>query len=734
MQKKLSKEKALKRKRLLLSILLLVLLITPVILYFIFKEKTSEEWYSSDWNYRRAIVIENSSERKILNEEVLIQIDTQNLIKDEKLQWDCDDLRFLDSDNATNLSYWIEGGCNTKSTQIWIDIPSLPENGKVIYAYYGNEKAPNSEIQWNGSFLMFSDSTNCNEGWTKNSTYEGKFLYGSDVTEEEIGSNTHKHEGRITLSEEDINISTCSEGCTKNLYFDEDNDSHILNISEEENIPPYTTLLVCESDDLSYSNQIAYFDSVDISEDWTYLSELENKFIMGSSVANLTGGREDHTHTISQISSDLSIKYSNYIGSIEYTEDSTIGLVGTYTESISNLPSYQVLLLAESNTEMKNGENNMILPTTKLPPLGWEYYEELENRIPLVGTNIGEVGGNNTHTHSTESFLLVSNLEENNGEDSIDLSLTTMNLSKSSNIPPSVTVTYAKRKVSVQIAIEEEETIIEEEASQITGVDNYEIEKDSENDVKGASSSAPTDLWTEGTTNPMKVIDLTPEFSAIFTDPDAGDTGEYYQIEVNTDLDFTGTEMWDSGKTAMSSTAIGERCSDITYAGTTLSLDGTPYFWRIKFWDDDDTEGPWSSASSYFAMSGGPYAYDLETEGLTNPTFLNSASPVFTAYCFDLNGDNCSAYQIEVNTTSSFDGVEYWDSGKVSLSISVTSESDDIAYKGTPLTNSGSTLYWRMTLWDTDDLSGEIYETGSFVDSYPSFQFEDLGLEGIQIN
>ena len=55
--------------------------------------------------------------------------------------------------------------------------------------------------------------------------------------------------------------------------------------------------------------------------------------------------------------------------------------------------------------------------------------------------------------------------------------------------------------------------------------------------------TAPTSLQTEGLTNPTTVSDLTPEFSAIFNDPDTSDSSNYYQIQVNTNSSFTGTGM-----------------------------------------------------------------------------------------------------------------------------------------------------------------------------------------------
>ena len=66
-----------------------------------------------------------------------------------------------------------------------------------------------------------------------------------------------------------------------------------------------------------------------------------------------------------------------------------------------------------------------------------------------------------------------------------------------------------------------------------------------------APPSAPTDLLTEGQTNPTNVADPTPEFSAVFQDPDAGDYATDYQIQVSTSSSQWSPLMWDSGRTAL---------------------------------------------------------------------------------------------------------------------------------------------------------------------------------------
>ena len=113
---------------------------------------------------------------------------------------------------------------------------------------------------------------------------------------------------------------------------------------------------------------------------------------------------------------------------------------------------------------------------------------------------------------------------------------------------------------------------------------------------------APTDLLCQGETNPTTLETLTPYFSAIYNDPDAGDIAQHYRIQVNTESNFSGTMLWDSGKTNMSDVNEGNRCENIGYNGSTLSR-GATYYWHIKFWDDEGLEGAWSIESAYFAIA-----------------------------------------------------------------------------------------------------------------------------------
>jgi general secretion pathway protein G len=86
---------------------------------------------------------------------IKLTIDTAALVSATHMRSDCNDLRFSDNPATTNLSYWIESGCNTSSTIAWVNLPSgIPANtGTTINMYYGTQTAAAST----GTFFTFFD-------------------------------------------------------------------------------------------------------------------------------------------------------------------------------------------------------------------------------------------------------------------------------------------------------------------------------------------------------------------------------------------------------------------------------------------------------------------------------------------------------------------------------------------------------------------------------------------------
>ena len=109
------------------------------------------------WSYRRPITISNTGSSNLTDYQVLVTLNTQSLISSGKMRNDCGDIRFTDSNGTTLLNYWLESGCNTTLTKIWVKVPLIPANStKTIYIYYGNPSATSLSNPDN-TFIFFDD-------------------------------------------------------------------------------------------------------------------------------------------------------------------------------------------------------------------------------------------------------------------------------------------------------------------------------------------------------------------------------------------------------------------------------------------------------------------------------------------------------------------------------------------------------------------------------------------------
>jgi hypothetical protein len=107
-------------------------------------------------------------------------------------------------------------------------------------------------------------------------------------------------------------------------------------------------------------------------------------------------------------------------------------------------------------------------------------------------------------------------------------------------------------------------------------------------------------LLVEGTTTATDLTDASPEFSAVYNDPNTSDSAIHYRIQVATSSSFASV-YWDSGTTTMATTTQGNRSPDLSYKGPILNSAIT-YYWRIKFSDVGGAVGQWSSATSTFTL------------------------------------------------------------------------------------------------------------------------------------
>ena len=199
----------------------------------------------------------------------------------------------------------------------------------------------------------------------------------------------------------------------------------------------------------------------------------------------------------------------------------------------------------------------------------------------------------------------------------------------------------------------------------------------------------PSQPWCEGATNPQRVTDFTPEFSAVFIDNNAEDTGTHCEIWVGTQPG--DNSVWASGWMGVPDVANGARSQDVSYAGVTLGDDnrGKTFYWKIRFKDSDNSEGAWCTDQN-FRLNQLSFAENQRTEGSVNPTRVATLTPSLGWGYADPDGDAQTRRQIQVGTSENDNSM--WDS---TVSTSATSA----AYDGSALSR-GDTYHWRVRVYD----------------------------------
>lgn len=98
------------------------------------------DWYDSDWDYRRSILINNTQNSSALtNYEIDIELNSSSF-DFSKAQSNGGDIRFTDSNGTSLLGYLKQNyDFNTQTATFRVLVPNIPANSnKTIYIYYGN--------------------------------------------------------------------------------------------------------------------------------------------------------------------------------------------------------------------------------------------------------------------------------------------------------------------------------------------------------------------------------------------------------------------------------------------------------------------------------------------------------------------------------------------------------------------------------------------------------------------
>ena len=107
-------------------------------------------WWELSWSKRKKILITATDSTTLSDYQVLLKIGYDNNMKS-----DFADIRFVEDNNSTTLSYYIEEKVNGVSADVWVKINEII-NVDEIYMYYDNDSA-SDESDGEKTFIFFDD-------------------------------------------------------------------------------------------------------------------------------------------------------------------------------------------------------------------------------------------------------------------------------------------------------------------------------------------------------------------------------------------------------------------------------------------------------------------------------------------------------------------------------------------------------------------------------------------------
>lgn len=120
------------------------------------EQATTSPTLGANWPYREVVTAANTGASALTNHQLRVTIDKNHTGFWAHAKNDGSDIRFVDSDNTTVLTYWLESFDYANQTvAVWVKIPSITAaTSKSIYLYYGNAAAASTSSSDNMTIPM----------------------------------------------------------------------------------------------------------------------------------------------------------------------------------------------------------------------------------------------------------------------------------------------------------------------------------------------------------------------------------------------------------------------------------------------------------------------------------------------------------------------------------------------------------------------------------------------------
>lgn len=108
-------------------------------------------WWDTDWRYKKSVTISGGT----ANYQMMMTIGFSSggdVTLNSHCNTDFSDVRFIDSDEDTELPYWLESKTDSDNAVFWVKT----DGADTIYIYYGNATAT-SDSDGDDTFVLFDD-------------------------------------------------------------------------------------------------------------------------------------------------------------------------------------------------------------------------------------------------------------------------------------------------------------------------------------------------------------------------------------------------------------------------------------------------------------------------------------------------------------------------------------------------------------------------------------------------
>lgn len=148
-----------RRQRIVAGVIAAVFVVSLVVPLVMVSRKAEASWWNASWGYRRKITFNNAaSSENLTNFPIRVSLSAANSNIDySKTQSAGQDIRFVDSDDTTQLSHEIEVWDEAGTSEVWVKIPQIDSGSTTdfIWMYYGRATASdgqNATAVWDSTY------------------------------------------------------------------------------------------------------------------------------------------------------------------------------------------------------------------------------------------------------------------------------------------------------------------------------------------------------------------------------------------------------------------------------------------------------------------------------------------------------------------------------------------------------------------------------------------------------